>query len=149
LLGRLIWQYAFTTSASNGPRPDAEDANPARLTETGSLPYHPFFRGWFARNERIDEVARMLVEHSIATDRETVRAWAVQLAPDALAAPAIEHVRVRLCAMSEWLRRAKEEPLARLSDVAAETVGQLPPGQHPLIVSMCELGLDIAMHTLP
>ena len=90
-----------------------------------------------------------IAEYSFTTEHEVVRAWAARLAADAFAAPMLARLQVRLRAMGEWLHRAEEGPLARLVDVAAQTVGNLPPEQHPLIVSMIELGLNIAMHALP
>ena len=148
LLGPLIWQYAFTPSATDRHRPDAEAPALDLLPETGSLPYHPYFRGWFEHGEQIEEIAQALVESSFASEREVVHAWATRLAADASTVSGRERLQVRLRAMEEWLRRAREDPLARLASVAAQTVDQLPPQQHPLIVSMVELGLDIAMHTL-
>jgi hypothetical protein len=148
LLGPLIWQYDATSVDTSRQQPPVTAQSLERLSNTARLPYHPFFRGWIASGSRA--TARVEAGNSLTplADHEVVRDWASRLAGEYFDETTLQQVEARLWTMSEWLWRAKQTPLAELASVAAQTVGKIPPAQHPFLLSMAELGLNLAvMHS--
>ena len=82
----------------------------------------------------------------ISQYREVLKAWAAKLAERTCNKETVEQIAERLRAMSEWLWRAEQISLVELSTTAANTVTEMTPDRHPLIVSMAELGLNIMLH---
>ena len=148
LLGPVLWQYEMARPAALVPL-GADLGQAMRLLPgTASLPYHPYFRGWFVQGEQVTEIARSLVRFTQFAEREAVRTWAARLVQDCFDELSLERMACRLHDVSEWLWRAKEVQLAELTLAAAETVTRVPPAEHPFLLSMAELGLDLGMHSL-
>jgi hypothetical protein len=148
VLGPALWQHDMDSPAPGIPLDGDPGQAMSRLPGTASLPYHPYFRRWYMKGERIAEVARSLVRYTQHADREAVRVWARRLAQDEFDPPSLERVACRLHDMQEWLGQAQEVQLSELAWAAAETVIRVPPSEHPFLLSMAELGLDLAMHSL-
>jgi hypothetical protein len=148
LLGSVLWQYEMAHPAVAVPLGADLGQAMSLLPGTTSLPYHPYFRGWFAEGEQVTEVARSLVRFTQFAEREQVRAWAARLVQDYFDELSLEQMARRLHDMSDWLWRAEEVQLAELAWAAAQTVTHVPPAEHPFLLSMAELGLDLGMHSL-
>ncbi len=148
LLGSVLWQYDMAHPAAGIPLDHDLGQAMRLLPGTASLPYHPYFRGWFAEGEQVAEIARSLVRFTQFAEREAVRVWARRLVQDYFGQPLLEQMARRLYDMSEWLWRAQEVQLTELTWAAAETVARVPPAEHPFLLSMAELGLDLGMHSL-
>ena len=82
-------------------------------------------------------------------DREVIRTRASRLVEERLNEKTLQQVKARLRGMSEWLWRAEQGSLAELASVAAQTVGKIPPAQHPFALSMAELGLNLVKKNIP
>jgi hypothetical protein len=148
LLGPVLWQHDVVHPEPGVSLGKDPGETMSLLPGTASLPYHPYFRGWFVRGEQVTEIARTLVRHTHYGEREAVRVWARRLVQDYFDVPALEGMACRLHEVSEWLWRAHEVQLAELAWAAAETVAHVSPDEHPLLLSMAELGLDLEMHSL-
>ena len=146
LLGPQIWRYDTATIASSREDPPAPVQTIDLVQQTASLPYHPFFQGWFVGGPDAAEIAGIMSGLIISQDREVSRAWAAKLAERTCNKETLEQIAERLRAMSEWLWRAEQISLVELSTTAANTITEMPPDRHPLIVSMAELGLNIMLH---
>ena len=148
LLGPVLWQYEVAHPAPGVPQGADLGQAMSLLPGTASLPYHPFFRGWFVQGDQVTEIARSLIRFTQYAEREAVRVWARHLVQDDFDQPSLEQIARRLHEMREWLWRAEEIQLAELTWAAAETVAHVPPVEHPFMLSMAELGLDLCMHSL-
>ena len=118
------------------------------LPQTSSLPYHPFFRGWYIDGEHTAHFAKAMLHGASEIDQETLRTWAARIAEEYFDETNIQRVRARLVAMSEWLWQAEQMPLVELTTVAAKTIVEIPPAQHPFAISMAELGLNLMVYQL-
>jgi hypothetical protein len=148
LLSPLIWQYEASSLGNSSEQLPAPAQALDLLAETASLPYHPFFRGWFIDRERAEGVAKSAVSLIASADHEVVRTWASRLAGQYFDDTTLGHIETRLRAMGEWLWRAEQVHLVELTTVAAETIRSIPPTRHPFALSMAELGLNLAIHSL-
>jgi HEAT repeat protein len=148
LLSPLIWQYDAASIDSIRQLPPTPVNALDLLPQTSSLPYHPFFRGWYVRGERVEELAKGMMYQEPTADREVLHACAVKLAEQHFDEAYVRQVQARLVAMSEWLWQAEQMPLVELTTVAAKTIVEIPPGQHPFTVSMAELGLNLMVYQL-
>ncbi len=146
LLGPLIWQYDAISVDNSVREPPAPAQTMDLLQQTASLPYHPYFRGWFITGPHTSELAQMMSNQSISRDREVMRDWSSRLAGIYFREELLLQLADRLRAMGEWLWRAEQVSLAELATVAVNTVTRMLPARHPLTVSMAELGLNIALH---
>lgn len=147
LLGPQIWRYDTTSIAQSREDPPAPIQTVDLVQQTASLPYHPFFQGWVISGPDVAEIAGMMSSLIISQDREVLRIWAAKLAERTCNKEKLKQIAERLRAMSEWLWRAEQVSLVELSTTAANTVTEMPPDRHPLIVSMAELGLNIMLHS--
>ena len=118
------------------------------LPQTASLPYHPFFRGWYIGGEHAAQIVKAMLHKASAVDQEMLRAWAARVAEAYFDETTVRQVRARLVAMSEWLWQAEQMPLVELTTVAAKTIVEIPPAQHPFAISMAELGLNLMVYQL-
>lgn len=148
LLGPVLWQYDVAHPAAGIPLGRDLGEAISLLPGTASLPYHPYFRGWFVRGEHVTEMARTLVRYTQYAEREAVRVSARRLVQDYFDPASLEQIARRLHDVSEWLWRADEVQLAELTWAAAQTVVRVPVAEHPFLLSMAELGLDLDMHSL-
>lgn len=148
LLGPVLWRCDVAHPAAGVPVGGDLGHATSLLPGTAGLPYHPYFRGWYAQGEQVTEIARSLVRFTQYAEREAVREWARRLVQDYFDPPSLEQMAGRLHDLSEWLWRAEEVQLAELTWAAAETVIRVPPDEHPFLLSMAELGLDLGMHSL-
>lgn len=149
LLSPLIWQYDATSVDASRQQPPVPVQSPETLSNTARLPYHPFFRGWIIGGPRAAEQVDAVNSLTPLADHEVVRAWASRLAGEYLNEATLQQVKARLRGMSEWLWRAKQLSLAELASVAAQTVDKIPPAQHPFVLSMAELGLNLVVKHSP
>jgi hypothetical protein len=143
LLGPLIWQYDATSVDASRQQPPVPVQSPETLSNTARLPYHPFFRGWIIGRPQAAERVEAVNSLTPLADREVVRTLASRLAGEYFDGATLQQVKARLRGMSEWLRRAEQISLAELASVAAQTMGKIPPAQHPFVLSMVELGLNL------
>lgn len=148
LLGQLIWRYDTRSMDEEEERLPTPVGVLDLLPQTGSLPYHPFFRGWYVRSERATALSQAMSSLIPSTDPEAVHAWAARLAQESFDEAALEQLAARLRAMSRWLWQAEQVQLVELAMVAVDTVTRIPPSRHPLTLGMAELGLSLAMQTL-
>jgi hypothetical protein len=148
LLGPLIWQYDASTLDASRQLPPTPAHALDLLPQTASLPYHPFFRGWFVRRDRMAEIVEATFHRAPTADREVLRAWASQLAEEHFDEALVRQIQARLVEMSEWLWQAEQVSLVELTTVAAKTIVEIPPAQHPFTVSMAEMGLNLVLYQL-
>jgi hypothetical protein len=148
LLGPLIWQYDVSSLESGRQLPPTPTQTLDLLAQTSSLPYHPFFRGWYIGGEHTAQIAKAMLHGAPVVDQEMSRAWAAKIAEAYFDETNVQRVRARLVAMSEWLWQAEQMPLVELTTVAAKTIVEIPPAQHPFAISMAELGLNLMVYQL-
>jgi hypothetical protein len=148
LLSPLIWQYDASSIDSSRQLPPTPAHILDLLPQTASLPYHPFFRGWYVRGERTEDIARTMFHREPDADREILHALASKLAEEHFDETLVRQIQARLVAMSEWLWQAEQVPLVELVTVAAKTIVEIPPAQHPFTVGMAELGLNLMVYQL-
>jgi hypothetical protein len=148
LLSPLIWQYDASSLESSRQLPPTPAQTLELLSQTASLPYHPFFRGWYIGGDHTAQIAEAMLHRTSAVDQEMLRTWATRIAEAYFDETNIQQVRARLLAMSEWLWQAEQIPLVELTTVAAKTIVEIPPAQHPFAISMAELGLNLMVYQL-
>jgi hypothetical protein len=143
LLGSLLWQYDDAGIDSDRTRIPGSASSPGLLQETANLLAHPAFRGWYLHGELVMGHAMSILEWMPAVSLEAVGQWAGVLAEDYFDETMRRQLGTRLEHMAEWLWNAGETHLAELAMVAARSLPQVSPAQHPFTRRMAEMGLGL------
>ncbi len=128
------------------PPPEAELA--ALRVRTVELLDHAVFRTWFVQSDTLLGVARQLGWGVLAYGSAQSSQLLDGLVRFHFGAQEIARYHDRLTRMAEWLWLANEKEAARLALVAALTLKQDTPENHPLARRMVELGLMVTLRGL-
>lgn len=140
LYNPYLWGYEVAAS----PPANSLVSSSELVSQTPELLDHPAFEGWFMQTPALYDLA----EEALA-ERQTDTASALaRILNEHWDATRRVRYRRRLEATCEWLSRAQEPRLAELAAAAAATLEEGTPTEHPFLVRMGEIGLEVAMENL-
>jgi len=129
-------------------RPSAAEVRALRA-HAADLLTHPAFALWFVQSEALLSVARQLGWGALALGKPAQSQLLNGLVRLHFGPEEVARYRSRLERMADWLWLAGEKETARLALVAALTLEEGAPENHPLAQRMVELGLAVALRDLP
>jgi hypothetical protein len=129
-------------------RPSAAEVR-ALCAHAADLLTHPAFALWFVQSEALLSVARQLGWGALALGQPAQSQLLSGLVRLHFGPEEVARYRSRLERMADWLWLAGEKETARLALVAALTLEEDAPENHPLARRMVELGLAVALRDLP
>jgi hypothetical protein len=143
-LYRLCNSYLWDYEMAAPPQAGALAASPELVSQTSELLDHPAFEGWFVQTPALYDLGEQL---SAGRESDPAPALAGILSGYWDAARRAGY-RQRLESTCEWLVRAQEPRLAELAAIAALTLEDGSPAEHPFLLRMGEIGLEVAQDNL-
>jgi len=149
VLSDALWKWDGCSLAESCPvePPSAAEVRALRA-HTADLLDHPAFGAWFVQSEALFSVARQLGWGATAMGQPGQSELVSGLVRLHFGPEEVVRYRSRLERMAEWLSVAGEKDIARLALVAALTLEEGGPENHPLARHMVELGLAAALRDL-
>ena len=149
LLNDFIWGYQVPPDTTWPLMPlCAENDTSARLANSGRLLDHPDFATWFVQSPVVYDLAAQLRQWRHPQHTTLWREAIHHLVESHFDEQALSACRTRLRAMAEWLTRARDEETACLALAAADGLTKVAPMEHPLLVRMVDVGLQVAIRNL-
>lgn len=149
LLNDFIWGYRFASDATGPLMPSCADNEALpRLSDSGGLLDHPDFATWFLQSPELYDLAAQLRQRRHARHTELWRKAVQRLVESHFDERILSAYHARLRAMAEWLTHAGDGAAASLALAAAAGLLKVAPTEHPLLVRMAEVGLQVAIRNL-
>ncbi|MCC7354831.1 MAG: hypothetical protein IT330_13890 [Anaerolineae bacterium] len=140
LYNPYLWGYEMAVPPPTNP----PASSPELVTQTPELLDHPAFEGWFIQTPALYDLA----EETLSGRQAAPAPALARILTEYWDAARRACYRRRLEATCEWLVRAQEPRLADLTATAALTLEDGMPTEHPFLVRMGEIGLEVAMENL-
>ncbi len=141
---RLYNTYLWGRAVSVPPPANSPTPSPDLVSQTPELLNHPAFEGWFIQTPALYDLA----EATLAGHQTDTASALAHILTEYWDAARRACYRRRLEATCEWLSRAQEPRLAELAAAAAATLEDGMPTEHPFLVRMGEIGLEVAVENL-
>lgn len=149
VLSDTLWKWKGNQLAE---RPSIEQPSEAEVvalcSRTADLLSHPAFETWFVQGEAVLNVARRFGLWTLFHGPPGKNPMVNDLIRHHFSTEGIARYRRRLERTAEWLWLAGEKETARLALVAALTLKESAPENHPLAQRMVQVGLAFAIQSL-